>query len=100
MTVELRIVTGTIQDALWIPAQALFEAEGRKYVYVRTESGFKPHDVELVRRNESQVVVKGLDEGTWWRWRIRTRQPRRQQGGERSAGASRQMIARHSSGGR
>jgi multidrug efflux pump subunit AcrA (membrane-fusion protein) len=64
MTVELRIVTGTIQDALWIPAQALFDAEGRKYVYVRAGSGFKPQDVELVRRNESQVVVKGLEAGT------------------------------------
>jgi multidrug efflux pump subunit AcrA (membrane-fusion protein) len=63
MSVEMGIVTGTIQDAIWIPAQALFEAEGRKYVYVRTGSDFKPQDVELVRRNESQVVVKGLREG-------------------------------------
>jgi HlyD family secretion protein len=64
MTVELRIVTGPIQDALWIPAQALFDAEGRKYVYVRGASGFKPHDVELVRRNESQVVIRGVEPGT------------------------------------
>jgi multidrug efflux pump subunit AcrA (membrane-fusion protein) len=64
MTVELRIVTGNIQDALWIPAQALFEAEGRKYVYKGIESGFKPQDVKMVRRNESQVVVEDLAEGT------------------------------------
>jgi HlyD family secretion protein len=64
MTVEMRIVTGTIQDALWIPAQALFDAEGRKYVFVRGESGFKPEDVKLVRRNESQVVIEGVTEGT------------------------------------
>ena len=63
MSVRLRIVTGTIKDALWIPAQAMFEAEGRKYVYVRGDSGFAPKDVELVRRNESQVVIKGLAAG-------------------------------------
>jgi len=81
MTVELRIVTGTIQDALWIPAQALFEAEGRKYVYARTDSGFKPHDVELVRRNESQVVVKGLDERTVVALANPDQATRKQQGG-------------------
>lgn len=63
MSVELRIVTGDIKDALWIPSQALFEAEGRKYVYVRQGGGYRPQDVELIRRNESQIVVAGLREG-------------------------------------
>ena len=63
MSVSLRIVTGSIKNALWIPAQALFEAEGRKYVHVRSATGFTTKDVELVRRSESQVVIKGLTEG-------------------------------------
>ena len=63
MTVRLKIVTGTLKDVLWIPAQALFEADGRKFVYARSPGGFTAKDVELVRRSESQVVVKGLAEG-------------------------------------
>lgn len=63
MTVEMRIVTGLIKDATWIPAQALFDAEGRKFVHLRSGAGFKPQDVELIRRSESQAVVKGLQSG-------------------------------------
>ena len=63
MTVKLKIVTGMLKDALWVPAQALFEADGRKFVYARTPGGFTAKDVELVRRSESQVVIKGLPEG-------------------------------------
>lgn len=64
MTVRLKIVTGTLKSALWIPAQALFEADGRKYVHLRSPGGgFATKDVELVRRSESQVVIQGLQEG-------------------------------------
>ena len=63
MTVRLKIVTGALKDVLWIPAQALFEADGRKFVYARSPGGFTAKDVELVRRSESQVVVKGIAEG-------------------------------------
>ena len=55
--------SGSIKGALWIPAQALFEAEGRKYVHLRSATGFTTKDVEMVRRSESQVVIKGLAEG-------------------------------------
>src|SRR5262245_9966449 len=63
MSVRLRIVTGSLKDVLYIPSQALFEAEGRKYVYLKSSGGYKPQDVEMVRRNESQVVIKGVREG-------------------------------------
>jgi HlyD family secretion protein len=63
MTVRLKIVTGTLKGSLWIPAQALFEADGRKFVYARSPGGFTAKDVELVRRSESQVVIKGMPEG-------------------------------------
>ncbi|MEP7365768.1 MAG: efflux RND transporter periplasmic adaptor subunit [Acidobacteriota bacterium] len=63
MSVELRITTGLAKGVTWIPAQALFEAEGRKYVYVKTPDGYRPKDIEMVQRSESQVVIKGLNEG-------------------------------------
>jgi hypothetical protein len=48
---------------LWAPAQALFESDGRTFVYAQSPDGFRPRDVKLVRRSESQVVVEGLPEG-------------------------------------
>ncbi len=63
MNVRLTIATGTMRDALWIPAQALFEADGRTFVYVPSGSGFAPRDVRLLRRSESQAVISGLSEG-------------------------------------
>jgi len=63
MTVRVVITTGMIEDTLWIPSQALFEVDDRTYVYRRTDSGFVPHDVELVRRSESQAVVRGVEVG-------------------------------------
>jgi len=32
-------------------------------VYLKTPNGFMPHDVSLVKRSESQVVLKGVNEG-------------------------------------
>jgi multidrug efflux pump subunit AcrA (membrane-fusion protein) len=63
MSVNMRIVTGVLKDVTWIPAQALFDAEGRKFVYLQTRDGFRPKDVVLVRSSESQAVVKGLEPG-------------------------------------
>ena len=62
MSSNIVINTGTIKNALWIPSQALFESDTRSYVYLETPSGFTPHDVKLVRRSESQVVLTGLRE--------------------------------------
>jgi hypothetical protein len=52
-----------MKNVLWLPSQALFESDGKKFVYVQTAGSFTPRDVKLVRRSESQVVVEGLDEG-------------------------------------
>lgn len=60
---NLVITAETIEDALWAPFQAVFESDGRTYVYKRTPNGFTPKDVTLVKRSESQVVLTGLAEG-------------------------------------
>jgi HlyD family secretion protein len=62
MSVRLVITTDVLRSVLWIPAQALFESGSRSYVYIPSGTGFAPHDVKLVRRSESQVVVEGLRE--------------------------------------
>jgi HlyD family secretion protein len=64
MTASLVITAETMNDALWIPAQALFESDGRSFVYVQApKGGFTTQDVKLVRRSESQVVITGMTEG-------------------------------------
>jgi HlyD family secretion protein len=64
MTANIVITAETLKNVLWIPAQALFESDGRTFIYARTpEGGFATADVKLIRRSESQVVVTGASEG-------------------------------------
>lgn len=63
MSARIVITTQTMKDVLWIPAQALFESDGRSFVYLNTHNGFTARDVKLVRKSESQVVIEGLKEG-------------------------------------
>ena len=63
MSVRILLETGRMENVLAIPAQALFERDGKPFVYLRTNTGFSPSDVKLVRRSESQAVVEGLKEG-------------------------------------
>ena len=63
MSATIVVTTEEMHNALWLPAQALFESDGRTFVYVRSGASFAPKDVALVRRNESKVVISGLGEG-------------------------------------
>lgn len=62
-TSNMTIIVDTLDNVNWVPSQALFESDGRKFVYLRTPRGFLPHDVTLVRASESQAVVNGINEG-------------------------------------
>jgi hypothetical protein len=63
MTSNLVITVETIDNAIWVPSQALFDSDGRSFVYLQTPRGFMPHDVTLLRSSESQAVLKGVNEG-------------------------------------
>jgi HlyD family secretion protein len=63
MTSNMVITVDTMDNVLWIPSQALFDSDGRTFVYKRGPNGFLPHDVKLVQRSESQAVVNGIEEG-------------------------------------
>jgi HlyD family secretion protein len=60
MTARIVITTETLRNVSWIPAQAVFESDGRSFVYLQSGSSFVPADIKEVRRNESQVVFTGL----------------------------------------
>jgi multidrug efflux pump subunit AcrA (membrane-fusion protein) len=63
MSARIVVTMETLKDVLWLPAQALFESDSRTFVYVKSGRGFVAHDVKLVRRSESKVVLTGLREG-------------------------------------
>ena len=63
MSARMVVTTQVLPDSLWVPSQALFENDGRAFVYVQSGASFTPKDVKLVRRSETQVVITGLTEG-------------------------------------
>jgi HlyD family secretion protein len=63
MSANIVVTTDEMHNVLWLPAQALFESDGRTFVYVRSGKSFTAKDVTLERRNETRVVLTGLDEG-------------------------------------
>jgi HlyD family secretion protein len=63
MTSNMVITVDKLDNVLWIPSQALFESDGRAFVYAHGPHGFVPHDVKLVQRSESQAVITGINEG-------------------------------------
>ena len=63
MTAKIVLTTDTLRNVLWVPAQAVFESDGRTFVYVQSGGNFVPADIKVVQRSESQVVLTGLKPG-------------------------------------
>jgi multidrug efflux pump subunit AcrA (membrane-fusion protein) len=63
MSAKITIFTDELRQVLWLPSQALFESDGRPFVYLLSGTTFTPTNIELVRRNETRIVVSGISEG-------------------------------------
>jgi HlyD family secretion protein len=63
MTVNIEITIESLDNVLWVPSQAVFENDGRTFLFAQTPTGFVQRDVKLVRRSESQAVITGIEEG-------------------------------------
>jgi hypothetical protein len=90
MSARVVISTDQMHDVLSLPAQALFEADGRKFVYVKNGDAFAPKDVKLVRRNETRVVIEGVQEGQ----EVALANPTEQQQKKKSAGSAAQAVGK------
>ena len=64
MSVRVKIKTQTMTDVLWVPTQAVFESDGRTFVYAREKGNFVARDVKIAKRGESQIVITGVNEST------------------------------------
>src|SRR5262249_53623021 len=62
-TTQIAIAGATLEDALYVPRQAIFESSGRSVVYVRTGSGFDAREVKVRARPDSLAVVENVESG-------------------------------------
>jgi RND family efflux transporter MFP subunit len=62
---SLRVVIDgqELPSALHVPRQAVFEKNGKNYVFLQTGERFDRRDVKVVNRTESRAVISGLNEG-------------------------------------
>ncbi len=63
-SVRVTLAGKDIPDAVHVPRQAVFDKNGKNFVFVKTGDRFEPRDVKVEQRTESRVVVSGLSEGT------------------------------------
>jgi len=63
ITAQIAIGGATLNDALYVPRQAIFESGGRTVVYVRTASGFDAREIKVRARTESVAVVENIEAG-------------------------------------
>lgn len=64
LLVDVEIILSRSDKVLNIPAQSLFEKDGKQIVYVKQGSRFVPRPVQLQARSESTIILKsGLQEG-------------------------------------
>lgn len=65
-SVRIIVQGATVDNALLLPRQALFEIEGKPMVYLRSGGGaeaFTPKQIKVVHRTESRIAVEGLEVG-------------------------------------
>jgi len=64
MSAQVRIIVETIPQAVSVPLECVFERDGSSIVYVRHGREFRPVEVELGAKNDTEAVVtKGLKGG-------------------------------------
>jgi HlyD family secretion protein len=64
MNVQVEVIEDTLDDALNIPVEAVFEEDGEYYVYLKTLTKTKKQIVELGKSNDQYVhILDGLSVG-------------------------------------
>jgi hypothetical protein len=61
---DIEIIVEKIPNATYVPAQAVFEKDGKQVVYVKNGKRFEERQVQLAKRSESTMVLSsGVKEG-------------------------------------
>jgi hypothetical protein len=56
---DVEIQVEKLPDVIHIPAQAIFQKNGKYTVFVRKSGKFEPREVQLVKQSESTMVLSG-----------------------------------------
>jgi len=64
VTTRITVRGASLNNALSLPRQALFQKEGKQVVYVRSAAGWEAQDIQVKHLTESRAVIEGLPEGT------------------------------------
>lgn len=54
---DVEIIVEKIPDAIHVPAQAVFQRDGKMVVFVKESGKFVPREIKLSKRSESTIVV-------------------------------------------
>ncbi len=61
---DVEIIVEKIPNAIYVPAQAVFEKDGKPVVYVKRDTTFEPRFIKPLKRSESvMVIAEGLRPG-------------------------------------
>ena len=52
-----------VKNAIHVPRQAIFEKNGRNFVYLQVGDRFEQRDIKVENATESRAIVSGLNEG-------------------------------------
>ena len=64
MTCNCRVITGRIQDALYVPLQSVFQKEDTTVVYVQDSGAPRMHKVKVGEKSSDFIIIEaGLEEG-------------------------------------
>jgi HlyD family secretion protein len=63
LTVSCKIIVSEIPGVLYIPLESLFRDQTTEYVYLKSGSGFKRHEIKTgAINNDFAIITEGLDE--------------------------------------
>jgi HlyD family secretion protein len=63
LSVSCKIIVSEVPGVLYIPLESLFREQGNEYVYLKSGSGFKRHDIKTGAINtDFAIITEGLDE--------------------------------------
>ena len=92
MLADVEIIVEKIPNAIYIPAQAIFEKEGKSLVYVKQGTKFVPREVKLLKRSESLMIISdGLKAGEEISMQDPNAKPSTKKGGDKGGGAAPSM---------
>ncbi len=63
-TAQILFLGDKKKNVLYVPRQALFMKDGKRFVYVKTANGYEQQQVNINGEGESRAAVDGLSEGT------------------------------------